>query len=142
MVSPKLFRVHLAKAFIALYAGVLAECLLRGAQLRFGIGVDGLAAPVYAVEWRSANIDMACCEQITEITVEERQQNRADVRAVLIGVRKNNDLVVLQILFFKYAVEAGAERGDDGAKFLVLNHLVGSFFLHVERLAAQGAGWA
>ena len=76
-------------------------------------------------------------DQFLHITIEEGQEDCADVRAVLIRVRKDDDLVVFQRRDVEIFADAGADRGDDGAELLVLQHLVDALFFDVERFAAQ-----
>ena len=59
------------------------------------------------------------------------------MRAVLVRVRKDDDLVVLERGDVEIFADAGADRGDDRAELLVLEHLVEALFFDVERLAAQ-----
>ena len=80
---------------------------------------------------------MAVRNQFAHIAIEERQQDRADVRAVLIRIGKDDDLVILEALDIKILADARAQRRDDRAEFLVGEHLVDALFLHVERLAAN-----
>ena len=77
-------------------------------------------------------------DQLPHIAVEEGEQNGPDMRAVLIGVAEDDDLVVFQPVQAKALVDIGAQRGDEGAEFLVVEHLVDALFLGVQRLAAKG----
>ncbi len=66
-------------------------------------------------------------------------RQRADVGAVDVGVRHDDDAVVAELGDVEVvAADAGAERGDEGADLLAAEHLVEARALDVEDLAAQG----
>ena len=97
----------------------------------------GLAA-VDLVERRLRDEEVAAIDQLRHLPVEERQQQRADVGAVDVGVRHDDDLVVAQLVGVELlAADAGAERGDQRADLLAAQHLVEAGALDVEDLAAQ-----
>src|SRR6266404_593091 len=97
----------------------------------------GLAAGDF-VERRLGYVEMAAIDQLRHLPVEERQQQGADVGAVDVGVRHDDDLVVAQLLDVELLVaDAGAERGDQRADLLAAQHLVEAGALDVEDLAAQ-----
>ncbi len=69
---------------------------------------------------------------------EERQQQRADVRAIDIRVRHDDDLVVAELRGVEIVLaDARAHRGDEGADFLVAEHAVVAGLLDVEDLAFE-----
>ncbi len=97
----------------------------------------GLAAR-HLVERRLRDVEMAALDQLAHLPVEERQQQRADMRAVDVGVGHDDDLVVAQLVGVELvAADAGAERGDQRADLLAREHLVEARALDVEDLAAQ-----
>ena len=59
------------------------------------------------------------------------------MRAVLICIREDDDLVVFERRDVEVLADAGADRGDDRAELLVLQHLVDALFLDVQRFSAQ-----
>ena len=69
---------------------------------------------------------------------EERQQQGADVRAVNVGVGHQNNFSVANFrgieVFFR---DAGAERGDQAANFLVGEHLVVARFFHIQNFSLE-----
>jgi hypothetical protein len=72
------------------------------------------------------------------VAEEERQQQRADVRAVHVGVGHDDDLAVAELGGVEIVLaDAGAERRDHGADFLVAQHLVVARFFDVEDFALQ-----
>ena len=135
-------------------AQVGAGALLAGREPQHGIlepGVDqiilqralvlevllGLAAR-HLVERRLRDEEMAAVDDLAHLAVEERQQQRADMRAVDVGVRHDDDLVVAQLVGVELVVaDAGAERRDQRADLLGRQHLVEAHALDVEDLAAQ-----
>ena len=97
----------------------------------------GLAAGDF-VERRLRDVEMAAVDQLGHLPVEERQQQGADMGAVDVGVRHDDDLVVAQLVDVELLVaDAGAERGDQRADLLAAQHLVEARALDVEDLAAQ-----
>ncbi len=96
----------------------------------------GLAAR-HLVERRLRDEEMAAVDQFAHLPVEERQQQRADMRAVDVGVRHDDDLVVAQLVDVELVADRGAERGDQRADLLAAQHLVDARALDVEDLAAQ-----
>ena len=78
-------------------------------------------------------------DQRRHLPVEEGEQQRADMRAVDIGVGHDDDLVVAELGEIELVMaDAGAERGDQRADLLAPQHLVEARPLDVEDLAAQG----
>ena len=96
----------------------------------------GLAARHF-VERRLRDVEMAALDDLRHLPVEEGQQQGADMGAVHVGVRHDDDLVVAQLLDVELLADAGAERGDQGADLLAGEHLVDAGALDVENLAAQ-----
>jgi hypothetical protein len=50
------------------------------------------------VQRRLGDEEVAAVDQLAHLTVEECQQQRADMRAVDVGVRHDDDLVVAQLV--------------------------------------------
>ena len=115
-------------------------------QRRVVLQVDLLLALRDAVERRLRDVQMVLAgallrlprHHIVHLSVEEREQQRADVAAVNVGVRHQDDLVVAQLLDVELVVDASADRRDHGGDLLRREHLVEARFLDVEDLAAQG----
>ena len=94
------------------------------------------------VERRLRDIDEPLLHELVHLPVEERQQQRADVRAVHIGVRHDDDLVVAQPVQVERALplaiaDARADGRDHRPDFVVLKHPVQARLLHVDELAAD-----
>ena len=133
---------------------IAAAAVLAGGQLEHAVvetGLDqivfqrafvlevllGLAAR-HLVERRLRDIEIAALDQRRHLAEEERQQQRADMRAVDIGVGHQDDLVIAQLGQIEIvAADAGAERGDQRADLLGAQHLVEARALDIEDLAAQ-----
>ncbi len=82
------------------------------------------------------DVEVSALNQLRHLAVEERQQKRADMRAVDIGVRHQDNLVVTELRNIKFIpANAGAERHDKVADFLRTEHPVEPCPLHVQDLA-------
>ena len=133
---------------------IAAAAVLAGRQLEHAVvepGLDqiifqralvlqvllGLAAR-HLVERRLRDIEVAALDQRRHLAEEERQQQRADMRAVDVGVGHQDDLVIAQLGEVEIvAADAGAERRDQRADLLGAQHLVEARALDIEDLAAQ-----
>ena len=83
---------------------------------------------------------MAALDQLRHLAEEEGEQQRADMGAVDIGVRHDDDLVIAQLVDVEIVLaDAGAERGDQRADLVRRQHLVEAGALDIEDLAAQGS---
>ena len=70
--------------------------------------------------------------------IEEGQHQRADMGAVDVGVRHDDDLVIAQLVGVELvAADARAERGDQRADLFGRQHLVETRALDIQDLAAQ-----
>ena len=97
----------------------------------------GLAA-LDLVERRLGDEEVAALDQLRHLAEEEGEEQRADMGAVDVGVRHDDDLVVAQLVGVELLLaDAGAERGDQRADLLGAEHLVEARALDVEDLAAQ-----
>ncbi len=95
------------------------------------------------VERRLGDVDVALVEEAAHLAVEEREEERPDVRSVHVGVGHDDDLVVAGLLDVEGALALGVpdarpDGRDEGADFLVREHLVEPRLLGVDELAAQG----
>ena len=135
-------------------AQVRAGAGLAGVQLQhrvFEAGVDQIilervlvleillgTSARHLVERRLRDEEMAAVDDLAHLAIEERQQQRADMRAVDVGVRHDDDLVIAQLVGVEFVMaDAGAERGDQRADLLRAQHLVEAHALDIEDLAAQ-----
>ena len=77
-------------------------------------------------------------DQLLHVAEEKRQQQRADVRAVDVGVGHENHFVIAKFSRVEIVLaDAGAERRDDGANFFVPQHFVVARFFDVEDFALE-----
>src|SRR5713226_8113833 len=91
------------------------------------------------IERRLGDVNVAALDELVHLAVEEGEQERADVGAVHVGVRHDDDLAVAKPRDVEVVLaDSRAERGDEGADLLVREHLVEPRLLDVEDLAAQG----
>ena len=120
--------------------GVVETQLRQAAVERVVIDdVLGFLALAELVEWGLGNVDHTGVDQWAHVAEEERQQQRANVRAVDVGVGHENDLAVAQLRKIEFlGADAGAEGLDDLEDFLVAEDLVQAGLLDVEDLAADG----
>ena len=128
-------------------AGVLAvadDHALRGAvdhhldELALVLDVLLEAALLDLEERRLGDVDVVALDQLRHVAEEEGEQQRADVRAVHVGVGHENDFAVADLGGVEVVLaDAAAERRDHGADFLVAQHLVVAGLLDVEDLALE-----
>ena len=73
--------------------------LLAAQRVALLVGVDPalLLARLDAVERRLGDVEVAVDDQLLHVAEEEGQQQRADVRAVHVGVGHDDDAVVAQL---------------------------------------------
>ena len=95
------------------------------------------------VEGRLGDVDVAALDQALHLAVEKREEKRADVGAVHVGIRHDDDLVVAGFGGIEAAdgfvalADTGAAGGDEGADFLVGQNLVEAGLLGVDEFAAE-----
>ena len=75
-------------------------------ELRFLLDVLLLVADLDAVERRHGDVDVAALDQLLHLAVEEREDQRADVRAVDVGVGHHDHAVVAQLLEVELLADA------------------------------------
>jgi hypothetical protein len=96
------------------------------------------AALLDLVERRLRDVDVVALDQLGHVAEEEGEQQRADVRAVHVGVGHEDDLAVADLGGVEVVLaDAAAQRGDHGADFLVAQHLVVARLFDVEDLALE-----
>ena len=116
---PELVGVHLAQALEALHGQVLDLHLLDDAlALALVRRVASDLAGADAIERRLGDVEVAGLHDLGHVAVEERHQQGADVRAVDVGVRQQDDLVVAQLGEVEGLADAGAQGDDERADLL------------------------
>src|SRR5690606_15463244 len=86
---------------------------------------------------RLRNIDVAAFDEFRHLTVEQRQQQRANVCAVDVGVGHDDDAVVAQLVDVEIGADAGTQCGDQGGDLFAGDQAVEARLLDVQYLAAQ-----
>src|SRR4051794_15604962 len=131
----ELLPVHLAETLEPADLDLATFVLrLEHAQRGLVLEVGALLADVGAEQRRLRDVHVTTADELAELAVEEREQQRADVRAVDVGVAHQDDLVVAELLEIELVADAGARRGDQRLDLLVLQHLVEAGALDVEDL--------
>src|SRR5271165_4703365 len=91
-----------------------------------------------AIKRRLGDEHVAALDELLHVTEEERKQQGADVRAVHVGVGHEDNFAVAQLRNIEIVfADAGAERRDHGADFLVAEHLVVARFFDVQDLSLE-----
>src|SRR6185369_11880113 len=91
-----------------------------------------------AIERRLRDIHVTAIDELLHVAEEEREQQRADVRTVDVGIRHQDDLAVTQLGNIEvFLADAGAERCNHGSNFFVAEHLVVTSLLDVEDFSLQ-----
>ena len=116
-----------------------ADALIHelGLHFLFGLDVVGFLLPLDAEQRRLGHVDMAGHDELIHLPVEEGEQQRADVRAVDVGVGHDDDLVVAPLGEIHFVADAGADGRDHAADFFVGQHFVVAALEGVDDLAAQ-----
>ena len=143
--SPKSLRKrwYLVSREVEAGVGVVDRDLLEAAaqqdlfELRLLVDVRLLVALLEPVERRLGDVDVAGLDERRHVAEEEGEDERADVRAVDVGVGHDDDLVVARLLEVELVADAGADGADHGEDLVVLQHLVDARLLDVDDLAAQ-----
>ena len=81
---------------------------------------------------------MAAFDQLRHLPEEEGQQQRADMRAINVGISHDNDAVVSQLVWIKFILaDAAPQGGDQGADFCRAQHFIESRLFNIENFALQ-----
>ena len=106
-------------------------------ELRLLLDVALLVPDLHAVERRDGDVDVPALDELLHLPVEEREDQRPDVRAVDVGVGHDDHAVVAELRDVELVADARADRGDDRLDLLVREDLVDPVLLGVDDLAAQ-----
>ena len=100
--------------------------------------VDVLLAATRAIQRGLRDVEVAPLDELRQMPVEEREQQRPDVTPVDVGVGHQDDLVVAKLLDVEAPLtDATSECGDERADFRAGEHLVETGPLDVQDLPAQ-----
>ena len=93
---PELGRVHFAETLVPLHLGPRTQFLESGFTVILGVAPDSFLPGGNPVERRLGDIEIAIRNDVAEIAEEKRQKQGANVRAINVGVRHDDDPVVAQ----------------------------------------------
>src|SRR4030095_16146956 len=94
------------------------------------------ATALGAKEGRLRNVDGPTIDELGHLPIEEREQQRPNVRAVDVGVGHDDDAVIAEFLDIEVlAADSAPERRDHRLDLVAAQHLVEACFLDVENLA-------
>ena len=104
----------------------LREALAHEQPLELGVlhEIRLLLAELHEVQRRHRDVDVAAVEELLHVAVEEREDERADVRAVDVGVRHHDDPVVAELRDVELLADAGADHLHERLDLVVREHLV------------------
>ena len=88
-------------------------------------------------ERRLCNIQVPTRNQLLHVTVEESQQQSANMGAINIGIAHNHDTTIAQPCNVELLANPHADRRNDIFDLLVFQHLVEARTLHIQDLTAQ-----
>jgi len=134
----QLVEVHLAESLQALEVVLVVRVLDE--ELRLGhvvVQVHLLLADEGRVQRWLSHVHVAVVHQFGHLAKEEREQQRADVTAVHVGVSEQDDLVVADLRHVELGLDAGADRRDQRLDLGVLQDFVRPGLLDVEDLPAN-----
>ena len=121
-------RPHRARFDRAVHQEVLERALVLDEGFRL--------AALGAEQRRLRDVDVAALDQHRHLPVEERQQQRADVRAVDVRVGHDDDAVIAQLVDVEVVgADAAAERRDHRLDFVGAEHAIEPRPLDVQDLA-------
>ena len=106
----------------------------------FGVVLDVLLklALFDAIERRLRDEDVSALDELLHMPEEEREQERANVRAVHVGIGHQDDFAVPQFRNVEIVfTNTSAQRRNHGADFLMPQHLVVAGFLDVQDLSLE-----
>ena len=90
------------------------------------------------IQRRLGDIDIAALHQLRHLAVEKSEQQRADMRAVHIGIGHDDDAVVAQLCGVEFFLtDAGTERGNQRGHFLAGKHFFKTGFFHIQNFALK-----
>ena len=137
---PKLLRVHLSQAFVALegIAGLQPKLLLQHLELRVVISVIGRAFVIDFIQRRLGDVDVASVDEGAHKAVEEGQKQDADVVAVDIGIGHDDDLMIADLADVEGFADPRPDGGDHVADFGVGPDPLFARFFDVEDLPTEG----
>src|SRR5215467_1423438 len=132
-----LSELHLGTCSIAYIERAEALAHEQLLELRVLLEIELLVAELHLVERRHGDVDVAVLEQLAHVPVEEREDERPDVRAVDVGIGHDDDPVVAQAGDVELVADTGADRSDYRLDLRVRENLVDAVLLAVDDLPPQ-----
>ena len=137
--GPELPGIHLTETLVALDRDAFfAELTDDLPHIFLAVGVLLLFSPGDPVERRLGDVDVAVLDECRHIPVEEREEERPDMRTVDIRIGHQDDMVVPGPLDVETVADPGADSGYQRLDLGVLQDLVLRSLLDVQDLAPQG----
>ena len=134
---PELFAVHLTETFVALDFRLALNRGKNLVALNIGISVFVFLALGDTVERRLRDIHVTGFNQGLHIAEKEGQQERADMGAVNVGIRHDDNLVVAELFEVKFVADTGTQRGDDRHELVVAVNTVDTRLLHIQHFTPE-----
>src|SRR3989449_3607925 len=135
---PEFIRVHLAQALVALVGNSLvAESLRQFFPLLLRVRIVELLALLDLVQGWLRDVDVAAIEERPHVSEEQGEQERRDVLAIHVRVGHRDDFVIPHFLCVELLADARADRRDERADLLVLQHLIHPGLLDIQDLPAE-----
>ena len=91
----------------------------------------------HLIQRRLCDEDLPLTHEFAHLTEEKGEQQRADVRAIDIGVSHDDDAAVAEFRDVEVFADAALQRLNENANFFEAEHLVEARLLDVEELSAQ-----
>ena len=108
-------------------------------QVLVGLDIFLAFAAGHLIERRLGDVDIAVLNELRHLAVEEGEQQRADMRAVHVGVGHDDDLMVARLFEVEVVeADAGSDGGDHGADFVVGEHFVEPRLLDIDHFSLHG----
>src|SRR3989339_469097 len=107
-------------------------------QFLVGMQVHLLLVFLHLVQRWLRYIYVAVIYKRRHLPIEERKKQRADMRAVNVGIRHDDDLVIARLLKVElFLADPGSDGRYHGADFLVCKYLCKARFLNVKNLTLK-----
>ena len=107
-------------------------------KLAFVTDVTVYLAALDAIQRRLGDVHMPTLDEFLHVAEEKSEQQSANVTPVHIRVGHQNDFVIAQTAGIEIVLaDSRSQGGNDGANFLVTQHLVVPRLLHIQDLALE-----
>ena len=114
-----------------------ADFVKSSVQLFVRIDIAFRIALFDEIERRLGNVNIAALYHRPHVPIEERQQQRANMASVNIGIGHADDFVIAELGFVKIRIHARTERGYHAFDFRIAENFVQTGFFNVQNLSAQ-----